>query len=122
MLRMLPLHTTHKPKHTLMPSLSFPALQVDFSERPFKVLTDEKEIEAQAVIIATGAVARRRVQVLPWRSGGLGRILLHDSAWHSGVEDASGGFGTLGVGVLRRVKVCGLGTSAGSVGGIDFRS
>ncbi len=33
--------------------------QVDFSERPFKVYTDEKEIEAQAVIIATGAVARR---------------------------------------------------------------
>lgn len=33
--------------------------KLDLSERPFKIFTDEKEVEAQAVIIATGAVARR---------------------------------------------------------------
>ncbi|GAB4818193.1 hypothetical protein N2152v2_005239 [Parachlorella kessleri] len=33
--------------------------KLDLSERPFKVYTDEKEVEAQTVIIATGAVARR---------------------------------------------------------------
>lgn len=33
--------------------------KVDFSTRPFKVWTDEKEVVADTVIIATGAVARR---------------------------------------------------------------
>jgi thioredoxin reductase (NADPH) len=32
---------------------------VDFSKRPFKVVSDEKEVEADTIIIATGAVARR---------------------------------------------------------------
>eukprot|EP00890_Picochlorum_soloecismus_P004637 jgi/Picsp_1/5174/NSC_02537-R1_nadph dependent thioredoxin reductase len=32
---------------------------VDFSERPFKVVTDEKEVIADTVIISTGAVARK---------------------------------------------------------------
>lgn len=32
---------------------------VDLSKRPFTVRTDEREVEAQTVIIATGAVARR---------------------------------------------------------------
>jgi thioredoxin reductase (NADPH) len=32
---------------------------VDFSERPFKVATDEKEVIADTVIISTGAVARK---------------------------------------------------------------
>ena len=33
--------------------------RVDLSRRPFTVLTDEKEVTAETVIIATGAVARR---------------------------------------------------------------
>ncbi|KAK9812270.1 hypothetical protein WJX73_009160 [Symbiochloris irregularis] len=33
--------------------------KVDLSRSPFKVWTDEKEVEAQTVIIATGAVAKR---------------------------------------------------------------
>lgn len=33
--------------------------KVDFSKRPFKVTTDEKEVTAETVIVATGAVARR---------------------------------------------------------------
>jgi thioredoxin reductase (NADPH) len=33
--------------------------KTDFSKRPFLVSTDEKEVEAETVIIATGAVARR---------------------------------------------------------------
>lgn len=33
--------------------------RVDFSVRPFKLFTDNKEIRAQTVIIATGAVAKR---------------------------------------------------------------
>jgi thioredoxin reductase (NADPH) len=33
--------------------------KVDFSKRPFVVSTDEKQVAAQAVIIATGAAARR---------------------------------------------------------------
>ncbi|GBF95837.1 NADPH dependent thioredoxin reductase [Raphidocelis subcapitata] len=33
--------------------------RVDLSRRPFKVWTDEKEVTAQTVIIATGAVAKR---------------------------------------------------------------
>lgn len=32
---------------------------VDFSTRPFKIVSDEKEVTADTVIIATGAVARR---------------------------------------------------------------
>lgn len=32
---------------------------VDLSKRPFRVVTDEKEVEADTLIIATGAVARR---------------------------------------------------------------
>eukprot|EP00201_Polytomella_parva_P021106 CAMPEP_0175039090 /NCGR_PEP_ID=MMETSP0052_2-20121109/320_1 /TAXON_ID=51329 ORGANISM="Polytomella parva, Strain SAG 63-3" /NCGR_SAMPLE_ID=MMETSP0052_2 /ASSEMBLY_ACC=CAM_ASM_000194 /LENGTH=398 /DNA_ID=CAMNT_0016300763 /DNA_START=40 /DNA_END=1236 /DNA_ORIENTATION=- len=32
---------------------------VDFSRRPFKIQTDQKEVSAETVIIATGAVARR---------------------------------------------------------------
>lgn len=35
--------------------------KVDLSSRPFKVCTDEKEVTANTVIIATGAVARRLV-------------------------------------------------------------
>jgi thioredoxin reductase (NADPH) len=34
---------------------------VDMSKRPFTVRSDEKEVEAQTVIVATGAVARRMV-------------------------------------------------------------
>jgi len=34
---------------------------VDLSKRPFTVRTDDKEVEAQTVIIATGAVAKRMV-------------------------------------------------------------
>jgi thioredoxin reductase (NADPH) len=34
---------------------------VDLSKRPFTVRSDEKEVEAQTVIVATGAVARRMV-------------------------------------------------------------
>lgn len=33
--------------------------RIDLSKRPFKVYTDEKEVTAQTVIIATGAVAKR---------------------------------------------------------------
>jgi hypothetical protein len=33
--------------------------RVDLSQRPFKVFTEEREVEADTVIIATGAVARR---------------------------------------------------------------
>ena len=33
--------------------------QVDFSARPFTITTDEKEVIADSVIVATGAVARR---------------------------------------------------------------
>ena len=33
--------------------------RVDFSKRPFKIETDKKIVEAETVIIATGAVARR---------------------------------------------------------------
>lgn len=32
---------------------------VDFSKRPFKIVSDEREVEAETVIISTGAVARR---------------------------------------------------------------
>jgi thioredoxin reductase (NADPH) len=32
---------------------------VDLSKRPFKIWTDSKEVTAETVIIATGAVARR---------------------------------------------------------------
>jgi len=35
--------------------------KVDLSSRPFKVCTDEKEVTASTIIIATGAVARRLV-------------------------------------------------------------
>jgi thioredoxin reductase (NADPH) len=34
---------------------------VDLSKRPFVVRSDEKEVEAQTVVVATGAVARRMV-------------------------------------------------------------
>jgi thioredoxin reductase (NADPH) len=34
-------------------------IKADFSKRPFLISTDEKEVEAETVIIATGAVARR---------------------------------------------------------------
>ena len=40
--------------------------RVDLSKRPFKVWTDEKEVTAQTVIIATGAVAKR----LPFKNSG----------------------------------------------------
>ena len=33
--------------------------KVDFSQRPFKVMTDEKDVYADTVIIATGAVAKK---------------------------------------------------------------
>ena len=33
--------------------------KVDFSKRPFKIWTDEEEVEAESVIIATGATAKR---------------------------------------------------------------
>eukprot|EP01018_Ginkgo_biloba_P028795 Gb_36759 [translate_table: standard] len=36
-------------------------IRVDFSRRPFKLFTESKQIEAEAVIIATGAVAKRLV-------------------------------------------------------------
>lgn len=32
---------------------------VDFSRKPFRILTDERSVEADAVVVATGAVARR---------------------------------------------------------------
>jgi len=34
-------------------------VEVDFSKRPFAIKSDEREVRAKAVIIATGAVARR---------------------------------------------------------------
>ena len=33
--------------------------KVDFSKRPFKIFTDSKTVEAESVIVATGAVAKR---------------------------------------------------------------
>lgn len=39
--------------------LSETVTKVDFSKRPFKVESDETTVEADAVIVATGAVARR---------------------------------------------------------------
>ncbi|XP_028782949.1 thioredoxin reductase NTRB-like [Neltuma alba] len=33
--------------------------KVDFSRRPFKVFTDSKTVEAESVVVATGAVAKR---------------------------------------------------------------
>jgi thioredoxin reductase (NADPH) len=35
------------------------ASQVDFSSRPFKLWTSSKEVTADTVILATGAVAKR---------------------------------------------------------------
>lgn len=34
-------------------------MQVDLSQRPFKVYTDAKEVTADTVIVATGAVAKK---------------------------------------------------------------
>ena len=34
-------------------------VEVDFSKRPFSIKSDQREVRAKAVIIATGAVARR---------------------------------------------------------------
>ena len=42
-----------------LPLISSHANQVDLSKRPFTVWTSEKEVTAQTIIVATGAVARR---------------------------------------------------------------
>lgn len=34
---------------------------MDLSQRPFVIHTDEKEVEAESIIVATGAVAKRMV-------------------------------------------------------------
>lgn len=51
---------------------------VDFSKRPFIVRSDGKEVEAQTVIVATGAVARR----MDFKGSGEGK----DGYWNKGIS------------------------------------
>ncbi|OIV92727.1 hypothetical protein TanjilG_00861 [Lupinus angustifolius] len=52
--------------------------KVDFSNRPFKVFTDSKVVEADSVVVATGAVAKR----LPFVGSGDGP----DGFWNRGIS------------------------------------
>ncbi|KAI9083881.1 hypothetical protein K1719_034139 [Acacia pycnantha] len=52
--------------------------KVDFSRRPFKVFTDSKTVEAESVIVATGAVAKR----LPFPGSGDGP----NGYWNRGIS------------------------------------
>ncbi|XP_061358587.1 thioredoxin reductase-like [Gastrolobium bilobum] len=51
---------------------------VDFSKRPFRVFTDSRTVEAESVIVATGAVAKR----LPFTGSGDGP----DGYWNRGIS------------------------------------
>ncbi|KOM45324.1 hypothetical protein LR48_Vigan06g063000 [Vigna angularis] len=52
--------------------------KVDFSNRPFRVFTDSRTVEADSVIVATGAVAKR----LPFTGSGDGP----DGYWNRGIS------------------------------------
>ncbi|CAK8540146.1 unnamed protein product [Lathyrus sativus] len=52
--------------------------KVDFSSRPFRVFTDTRTVEADSVIVATGAVAKR----LPFTGSGDGP----DGFWNRGIS------------------------------------
>lgn len=52
--------------------------KVDFSARPFRVFTDSRTVEAESVIVATGAVAKR----LPFTGSGDGP----DGYWNRGIS------------------------------------
>ncbi|CAL5188292.1 unnamed protein product [Lathyrus oleraceus] len=52
--------------------------KVDFSTRPFRVFTDTRTVEADSVIVATGAVAKR----LPFTGSGEGP----DGFWNRGIS------------------------------------
>ncbi|XP_027361161.1 thioredoxin reductase NTRB-like [Abrus precatorius] len=52
--------------------------QVDLSKRPFRVFTDSRTVEADSVIVATGAVAKR----LPFTGSGDGP----DGYWNRGIS------------------------------------
>lgn len=52
--------------------------KVDFSSRPFKVFSDSRTVEADSVIVATGAVAKR----LPFTGSGDGP----DGYWNRGIS------------------------------------
>ncbi|XP_045792270.1 thioredoxin reductase 2-like [Trifolium pratense] len=52
--------------------------KVDFSSRPFRVFTDSRTVEADSVIVATGAVAKR----LPFTGSGDGP----DGFWNRGIS------------------------------------
>ncbi|KAK4261615.1 hypothetical protein QN277_004585 [Acacia crassicarpa] len=52
--------------------------KVDFSRRPFKVFTDSRTVEAESVIVATGAVAKR----LPFPGSGDGP----NGYWNRGIS------------------------------------
>ncbi|XP_061341746.1 thioredoxin reductase NTRB-like [Gastrolobium bilobum] len=52
--------------------------KVDFSKRPFRVFTDSRTVEAESVIVATGAVAKR----LPFTGSGDGP----DGYWNRGIS------------------------------------
>jgi thioredoxin reductase (NADPH) len=51
--------------------------KVDFSRRPFKLWTDEKEAEAETVIVATGAIAKKL------KFKGAGEV---DGYWNKGIS------------------------------------
>lgn len=53
-------------------------LQVDTSSRPFKIYSDERTVEADTVVISTGAVAKR----LEFKGSNEGK----DGYWNKGIS------------------------------------
>ncbi len=74
--------------------------EVDFSGRPFKVRTDEREVETHSVIIATGATAKR-----------LG-VPSEDRFWNRGMSACAVCDGALPVFRNKKLAVIGGGDSA----------
>lgn len=74
--------------------------KVDFSSRPFKVITDEEEREAEAVIIATGATARRM------------HVEGEDEYWQKGISACAVCDGALPIFRNKELAVIGGGDSA----------
>lgn len=77
--------------------------KVDFSKRPFKVYTDEKEVDADSIIVATGAVAKR----LDFKGSGE-----EDGFWNMGISACAVCDGAAPIFRNRPLAVIGGGDSA----------
>ncbi|KAI4314678.1 hypothetical protein L6164_027565 [Bauhinia variegata] len=78
--------------------------KVDFSQRPFKVFTDSSTVEAESVVVATGAVAKR----LNFRGSADGP----DGFWNRGISACAVCDGAIPIFRNRPLAVIGGGDSA----------